>query len=420
MEYVIDSSAESKKDAPLAVISWLLFLIYPLAGVCMALYLMPCSKYRFSLSLLAGLFGGLLGYTYLPSDAMDITRHFITFKLLLNVKSWDDFLLFETLSQKPDGLFDFLYWMIGHVSDSHQWVGFLSGFLFYFFSVLVLVVWHDVIRATRGEFLFLCGVFLALSCVYTFNGVRNGNAVVIFMYIVVLQAREYRARRLWWLVLPCIMHFSMYPVVALYLLAIKCRFRTAKKISVFLILLFPFFQMAASFLSDLLMGFGGTMANIGGKIDRYLSGEEGKGALMYMGSSLRYYVICTLTVLIPLLYSIYNSLYKKQTAVLQLFFRFSVLFYGYLVFSITTFVFARNILLLSYLLILWLSLVYKSGSVSVNSRKFVYGVLIVTFLSGLPSFITAKEYRVVNSKLFTSNIVTLFKVQTQITGYKYE
>ena len=250
MDYVFDSSLGNKNDTSWAVISLLLFLVYPFVGVCMALYLMPCSKHRMFFSLLVGIFGGLLGYTYLPSDVMDITRHFITFKLLLNVNTWSDFLLFESIAQKSDGFFDFFYWNIGHFSDNHQWVGFLSGFLFYFFSVSVLLIWHDIIHTSRNEFLFLCGVFLALSCVYTLNGIRNGNAVALFLYIVSLQIKGYRPKRLWWFVLPCLMHFSMYPLVALYLFAVKCRLRTAKKIALVLILLFPFFQAIAVFLRN--------------------------------------------------------------------------------------------------------------------------------------------------------------------------
>lgn len=420
MDYVFNSSIKNNKDGFWAMISFLLFLLHPLSGTCMALYLMSYSKYRVFLSLLVGMFGGLLGYTYLPSDTMDITRHFITFNMLLNVKTWGEFLLFESLAQKPDGLFDLLYWFMGAFSDSHQWVGFLSGFLFYFFSVSILLIWHDIIHTSRNEFLFLCGVFLALSCVYTFNGVRNGNAIAIFLYIVSLQTREYSSKRLWWLILPCLIHFSMYPIVALYLLAIKCSFRTTKKNALILILLFPFFQLVAGSLSEFLEFFGGIMANIGGKIERYLNGEEGGGTLVYFGSSLRFYVTCVLAGLVLLLFPLFNSIYKKLATEQQIFFRFSILFYGYMVLSVTTYVLSRNLLVLSYLLILWLSFLYKSKDISCHSRKLVYRVLLLTFFSGLPSFITAKEYRVVNPKLFTSNIVSLFRERTQITGYRYE
>ena len=199
----------------------LCFTLNPFVAFCFSLYLLAKRRWIFISSLVFILFSGLFGYTFLPAYNMDITRHYMIYEELTNIGSLADFVFYESLQDKPDFLLDMVYWWLGKFVNTHQIVGFIGAVFYY--GLMLGVIRHFCIifvneDKAKAAFFYLLFLFLALTTIYEFSGMRQGNAILLFLFIITIPENKISEKcRALLLVLPGLLHFSLYPIVLLYL-----------------------------------------------------------------------------------------------------------------------------------------------------------------------------------------------------------
>lgn len=408
-------SVKQKTSLTLMILSSALFLIYPLIAAILALFQLAYGVNRKWNLIIVGMFGGILGYTYLPNSTMDLTRHYIWF-LQYGQADYNEFLLL--MVNATDYLSCVTYFLIGKITDNYQIIGAISGFVFYYFSMAALDVWSDLWGIHNKSFLYIvCAMcFLALTSVYLFSTVRNGNAVAIFIYLWACQLRSYSTRRQWLFAIPCLLHFSLTPIVALYFVSIQCSRKVIRRTAIIMACSVLLFEPLLLYLADDLNIFG---IGLSKKIHLYLDGEQ-KGTLLYIGSRLRFIITCGLTVIMFISFFLINKRKIIQNnPSLTKFYAFNTLFIGYFIMTSATYILARNIYVIVYLIIFYFTLLAVSKSITPQIKNAITMLLIMVSLSGILSYTSAKEYRVVNSDIWKPNLISILSVKTDIKGYDY-
>lgn len=242
-----------------------LFLINPFLAFCLAVYLLSKQKEALFTTVVIVLFFGLLGYTCLPFSTMDITRHYVMFDKMKQAVSFSDFVFYESLSEKPDFFLDLLYWTLGKYVNTHQIVGFLGASIYYGFMVGIIRNWCSVLSIQSSKiFLLLLIMFLALIPIYEFSGMRQGNAIMIFLYIITKSEMSMLKRGLL-LIIPCLLHFSLYPIVALYICACMVKKKILWIIALCMMSAFFYFTPLMAWLMNICSSMGGMGAGIAEK-----------------------------------------------------------------------------------------------------------------------------------------------------------
>ena len=393
-----------------------LFLINPFLAFCLAVYLLSKQKEALFTTVVIVLFFGLLGYTCLPFSTMDITRHYVMFDKMKQAVSFSDFVFYESLSEKPDFFLDLLYWILGKYVNTHQIVGFLGASIYYGFMVGIIRNWCSALSIKSSKiFLLLLIMFLALIPIYEFSGMRQGNAIMIFLYIITISEMSMLKRGLL-LIIPCLLHFSLYPIVALYI----CACTVKKKKILWIIALcmmsaFFYFTPLMAWLMNICSSMGGMGAGIAEKIDAYLFQGEVDSAL-YSGSVLRFFIILGLLFFCPIIaYSVNRKIEKGSF--FERFHNFFILFFSYIFFSSSSYILSRNLMMFKLLIVLYVVYVLYTFAFKWYLKRLLICLCLIVCISGPFSFILGREYRTLNFSLFTSNIIELLSIKTNPEGY---
>ena len=403
----------------------ILFFICPFGAVCLSFYRLA-QRQNIAINLFfIILFFGLLGYTLLPYSTGDLTRHYLMFEDLKQATFFSDFLLYESLSEKPDFFLDILYWLLGKFVDTHQAVGFMGAVIFYSCMLGVILNWCSCFMVFVGDrmykrvFIYILLAFLALTPVYEFSGMRQGNAILLFLFLVTFPFdKQSEWKRIILLLIPCLLHFSLYPIVALYLCTYLLKQKGVLVVFCCLSLGYFVFTPLMHALIELCSSLGGIGAGIAGKIDNYMFSGEVDNKL-YSGSVIRFFVILFLTGISPVIIWISGRKnHQGKISVMKLrFHHFFIFFYGYVLFTSSSFIVSRNLMLIKFLSVLYL--IYALFSIKLNAyvKSFFMCILLGVFLSGPLSLYLGKEYRTLSPALFYSNLLDILSIETKPEGY---
>lgn len=371
---------------------------------------------KFNTFLLA-CFGGLFGYTFIPGEGFDIIRHEELFDNFLTF-DFSQFIIYEFTSSKPDFLIEFIYWLIGRIIVNSQIVGFVGAFSFYYLmlSVIENSLRNIVCRRTPYTYFFCFFIFMAVTVTWQFSGIRNGNAVLLFMYLITSNIDYLKKRNQLLLLLPGIVHFSLLPICFLYFLCVFVKTKYLQYISVIFILSAPFILLILSSLYGILDSLGSVGHFFAAKIDSYVI--DGTDASMYTGAGFRYYlVVVPMLILFPFIWIRTNKCSCNDGVLRSQYHYFSILFFSYVLCFSMTYAFSRNLLLYVYLFSVYFLFFLYSIKHNMLLKRLVYLFLIYTCLSIIPSLYMGKEYRCINPVLFMGNLRTI--LTTEITENDY-
>lgn len=395
------------------------FIVSPFLSVLLAVYLIYCKRHVKLSVMIVVAFYGLVGYTFLPIASMDITRHYSNFEELTNVNSFSDFIFYQSLSEKPDLALDFIFWGIGKLINTHQIVGFVGAACYYGLGLGVLLNWRKNLhsKSSFNNFLLPSLMFLALAQVTEFSGMRQGNAILLFLLIVTIPDERLEVgKKCFCLIFPCLLHFSMYPLWILYICSCFLNYRVLIIISICLLMSFFFFLPLMSFLMTLLSSLGSIGSAISAKIDDYLFQGEVEVAL-YSGSILRFYIILLMILVFPIIAFKLNKMRRQFPSFILHLHYWGILFFSYLIFSSSSFVLSRNLMMFKMFGILYFTYALFSCHLGKYFRRLLICMCLLVVLSGPFSLILGKEYRVLNPKIFYSNIIELLSIKTLPGGY---
>lgn len=402
------------------IISLIIFILNPFLGCLLGLYFLSHKKLIKTSFILIVSFAALYGYTILPYSNDDIVRHYGFFESISQINSLSALFIYLGLTNHPDFGIDLLYWFVGRFTVNHQVVGAIGAALYYGFVLLILYKWlksFSNINFTKS-FVITSFALLALIPSNEFCGMRQGvaNAIFIFLILYLSEKKKDSPKSLLYLLIPCIIHFSIIPYLILFLLCLKF---DVKKIIILTAIMavsgmfiMPLMQVLIGIISKL--GFIG--AGIAIKIDGYMFSGELENEL-YSGSRLRFYLLLFFVIIYPMLL---RKIYKGgicENGIKPVIFRFFILFYGYLVLTSQTFILSRTLMLFKIILCLSLSLMAFCSVYSPKINARFKKVLILIGLAGFVFLLQALEYRVINIQLFTSSLPKILSIVTDPAGY---
>ena len=398
---------------------WVIFILSPFVAALLALYFIYYRRHVRLGVIIIIMFWGLVGYTFLPADTMDITRHNLAFENLKNVNSFADFVFYQSLSEKPDWFLDLVFWGIGKWVYTHQIVGFLGAVCYYGLGLGTLLNWRDQLqtKSSFNNFILPVLMFLSLAQVTEFSGMRQGNAILLFLFIVTIpDIRLSIYKKCICLIFPCLLHFSMYPIVLFYICTCFLSRRVLLTIALSLLMFYWYFTPLMASLMNILISFGGIGLGIAEKIDTYMFQGEVQAAL-YSGSGLRVYIILLMMLIFPV---VAFGMDKKRRQFPQFILRlhyWSILFFSYILFTASSYILSRNIMLFKMFGILYFTYALFSCRLEKYTQWLVFALCLLVILSAPFSMWLGLEYEVLNPKVFYSNIVDLLNVTTRLEGY---
>lgn len=394
-----------------------LFVLNPFLACIYSLYCLSIGRHKHLSVFVVLSFAFLYGYTYHPFETDDLIAHNVIFSQLQNVTSLSEFITYESLNQKPDFLLDYLYWIFGYISHTHQVVGALGATVYYGCMLAVILHWLSIVNVGKSKvaFFILLFMFLAMSPPNEFSGMRQGNANMLFLAIITWPDISMGKRRIW-LLLPPIIHFSLIPIVALYYIFSKFQRQKATIVCVVLCLSFFLWESLLHTISVFLPKFGVLGVGLVTKINSYASsGISDGGTLLYAGSRLRFYLQIVLFLIFPL---IIKKIYSYRISEhLKEYFIFSIIFWGYMILTSQTHILARTLMLFKFMVCLDLLYIAYSHLIPVEKRSVFKYICLVIVLLGPIFVIQAVEYRVWNPILITGNLISILSTSTNFAGY---
>jgi hypothetical protein len=397
----------------------ILFLISPFIGCMFSLYNISKNRFVNISYVLVVLFAGLYGYTYLPYSNDDITRHYQLFKTISSLDTFSDFVLYQAVSFKPDFLIDYLYWIVGHFSDNHQLVGFLGSAMYYGLLLAIIRNWLGLFSQTHYGPAFWCAILSMLALIPTneFCGMRQGNANALLLFFITWP-KFYnfpKLVRILLLILPCLLHFSIFPYILIFVLASNINSKKAVLLSAAMALSCIFVVPVMQSLMGVLPKLGTIGVGIAMKIDEYMFDGDIEN-LLYSGSRLRFYFIVLLIAISPFMFNLIRKA-KSEDKNFDTFIRFTYLTLGYLVFTSPTFILSRSLMIFKLIACLLISYLAFSSTVSTKNNQ-LYKIITYTLIfSGVIYLIQAQEYRVINPAIFYLPLPELLQIETDIYGY---
>lgn len=400
-------------------ILFLLFCISPFLAALLSLYLIYRKRYVKLGVYIIIIFWGLVGYTFLPADNMDITRHNLNFENLQNISSLQEFIIYQSLSEKPDFILDLVFWGIGKFIKSHQVVGFIGAFCYYGLGLGMLLHWREQLhtKSSFNNFILLILMFLALAQVTEFSGMRQGNAILLFLFIITIPDEQLSIKKKCIsLLLPCLLHFSMYPLMIFYISACLMNRRYVFLISICMLIGSFYFMPFMTIFMNLMKGMGSIGTGIANKIDTYIFGEELSVAL-YSGSGVRFYVIILMMIIFPIVaYKLDRFRFNMPSFILHLHY-WGIMFFTYTLFTSSSYILSRNIMMFKMFAILYFTYALFSCKLGKYMQQLLACLCIVIVLSGPISMWRSEEYNVINPSVFYSDIVTILNIKTRAEGY---
>lgn len=400
------------------IILILLYIVYPFVAFVSAVCFLSKGQEKVLSFIIIISFFGLLGYSLLPVDTMDITRHYVFFESLKEVFSFSDFLLYEGMSEKPDFFLDIIYWLLGKCVGTHQIVGFIGAASYFGLSLGVIRHWC---RLTNVEFstffILLFFMFLALMPIYEFSGMRQGNANMLFLFLITMPNREkVKIKQILLLLFPCLIHFSLYPIVILYICGCYLSRRKIFILVSCLIIGFFFFLPLMKWFQNQCLSMGTIGIGIAMKIEDYLFSGEME-AKLYSGSVIRFGITLFLLFIFPALLYMADRLRNSYSPVMLRFHYFSLLFFSYTIFTSSSYILSRNLMLFKFIAVMYVIHLLFSVSLKRQLKRLLYCLSLIICISGVCSCYLGREYRTVNLTLFCPNLFYIMNVETQPEGY---
>lgn len=398
----------------------ILFVVYPFSSFVISFLLLANNIDKKFNQLIFASFFGLYGYTFIPGKGFDIVQHYSLFDSFLNT-SFPEFVILLTHNSQPDFILYTIYWLVGKLTINSQIVGLIGAFAFYYLFILIIEnIFRNYLPGRRNlqSYLLLFMMFTACTVPYIFSGMRNGNAVMLFIYLITLK-ENYRYpyfREVLILILPGLVHFSLFPISIVYLLS---KYLSKKGYAIFcgiLILLTPFTLDILMYLHGLFLTMGGVGDFFASKIESYVFVDKNFG--MYFGAGFRYYLIeIPLFCLIPFLWNYVNNNISKVAPQTLLIHKFVLAFFAYSLCTVQTFLFARNHLVFTYVYVSYIAMLLYSYWVKPSIKQVLLVGSIFIVISIVPSWLMGEEYVVINPKLFYSSLIDLLNTKVNESQY---
>lgn len=387
------------------------FYFYPLAGGGLAfLCILQKISPKFMIFILSLMFG-LYGLVFIPGVNFDIIRHMEIYDGYTNF-SFIQFIEYFMLSKQPDLLLYFFYFLSAKISSNSQYVGFIAAFLFYFLLISAI---YQFCKRFLPHYLFARSFFIiflmfqALTVTWTFSLVRNSVGIALFVFMVIsydFKRSNFFVKFLY--IFPAFMHFSLFPVLGVFFLSQYLKKNTLRNLYIVMLILTPFLKILTSFLVKIFESLGGVGRFFAAKLETYILGDL--DASIYSGAGLRFYLVI-IPMIILCSYLLFNVKVSKNLVKSSTWDRFEVFFKTYLIYVIftsTTYLFARAHLLFVYLATFYLVYIF---SMSYERKNIINKIVVIfifwTILSFLPSLITGNEFLGVNEVLFFSDLETI-------------
>ena len=395
------------------------FIACPFAGMLLSICaIVRRHDEKLAISLII-LFFGLLGYTFMPLSNDDLPRHYMMFDKLKLAETLPEFIFYQSQSEKPDFFLYLLYWLTGKLVNTHQVVGFLGAICYYGLGLGVILHWRPLLKVQSFFYNFLlpAGMFLSLMPVTEFSGMRQGNANMLFLFIVTIPDEKLsKLKRVLLLLFPCLIHFSLWPVVLLYICTFLFRRKMVFMLSLCLLASFFFFVQLMTMLTEILSTFGSIGAGMAGKINDYFFAGKIDNAL-YSGSVLRFVIILFSVLVLPfIIYGVDKNRRAMPSSVLRIHY-FTFLFFSYTVFTCSSFILSRTMMLFKLLVTLYFTYALFSCNLKWYTKRFLLCLCMLIFLSGPFFMYLGKEYRSLNFSIFHLNLFGLLDITTLPEGY---
>ncbi|WP_280764323.1 MULTISPECIES: EpsG family protein [unclassified Parabacteroides] len=372
---------------------------------------------------ISALFWGLFGYLFIPEIMMDITRHYEVFDQLIYISSFSDFFIWTTASKKPDYLMYFICWILGRFGFGKQSLGFVSAFVFYYALYYLALKISDILRKKYHSknidpIVFVILPFLALVSLYWFSGIRQCNAIILFLLALICYYDGSRTKLLFFCSLTTLLHFSMWPFVLFLIVAIYLPPRLIYLISFCLLLISPFFIVIVQELSEIFGFIGGFGEIMSGMIDAYIFSLEGDNVL-YGGAALRWYMQWAIFFVSIPLWFFANKRFKYLDNEFYKIHYFYLLVLAYMFFSLfgSLQIFTRALDLLKFLFFMYTFYVLVHIPFKNIYKAPLYLFILIITLAGFFSIFVGKEYKTFYPKLVYMNVYQILQTTIDHTLY---
>ena len=401
----------------------LIFAIYPFLGLVIALFLFVFNRnVKLSLYVITAFFF-CYGWTFIPAANFDFVRHQEIFVELQQYSTFKEFKSYMSLVLSPDVAVDYMYWFLGNISVNPQLIGAISAMFYYLLLFLIIKNFfanYLIPYNNPAKRALVISVFFALTVTWYFSGMRNGSALMLFIYLLVtLDISSKSLKNVVLILLPGFLHFSLFPISILLILSKYISTRSVVLFAVIGTLLFPFINKILILFGSFTSGMGLIGQFISAKLDSYVL--HGTEASMYTGAGYRFYlVIIPLLVIIPFIWFTVNPVFraKSNSSKLLVFHKFVLLLWGYSVLLIDTYALSRNLMVFGYVFSLYLFYLLWDKLYRSNGLKiFILLFMLHSAISILPSWYMGKEYLCINTKLIFSDLVTILNENVTSNDY---
>lgn len=373
--------------------------------------------------IISAFYWGLYGFLFIPEMNMDITRHYEFFSTIAGLDRFSDFVIWIAVVDRPDYLLYFIYWLVSKIGFNAQFIGFLSASFLYGFLYFIALKWNKYIEVARGVkdnkvFVYLLLPILALTSMYWFSGMRQGNASVLFVFIFLCYLNRSRRKLLLLSLIAGMLHFSLYPLIFLLLITLYANKKVIKFLALLLIISAPFFVHIMHMLSEVLNTWGGIASVWSLKIDAYIFSGDGDNSI-FMGPALRWAMgWLTFFCFIPLYIYIETRKVYFTNEFCKLHY-FMLLLAAYMLFVLfgSLQIFSRMLDIFKYLFILYTVYILYVFPINRVIKEILNILLLIVFVGGIFSLVIGNEFKTFHSNLLDSNLFTIFF--TKITSSMY-
>lgn len=364
---------------------------------------------------------GIYGFLYIPECNMDITRHYEMYDSLLSISSFNDFLFWTTLSDKPDYAMYYVFWLLGRLGCTSQSIGFISAFFMYFMLYYLAYSMSMLFGYKKMSFHPICYsliFFLALTSPYWFSGIRQCNAIFLFVIALVSYYKGTYTRAIIFFIISAVLHFSIYPFVFFFLCAMFLSKSWIYFLSFILIGASLSFYQLLHVLSEIFLAVGGIGEVLSMKIDAYIFSGNGDDAL-FAGPALRWYMGWILFFAsIPICYYINTKKNKLESRFLVIHY-FYILLLSYMIFTLSGSLqlFSRTLDLMKYLFFFYVSYLIFQIGVGQKMKRMLIGLLVVVSVGGIYSLFIGNEGKTFYPELLYMNLVDILETSVPRTMY---
>lgn len=196
-------------------------IISPFLGFTYSICMYYKNKDKYRNIIYISIFMGFFGMTYIPYKTYDITRHYERF---INISENSSIQRSVDFSYELDLFFLFL----SKITKNYQVIGYLSAFLLYYIFFWMISDYRKKYGFTKNILIYIC-LFFSLTPMYSFNGIRNINAILLFSLGVYLwEFYGFKIKSLVCFLISVLFHYSFIPIIIIYFLSKKIKINEKK------------------------------------------------------------------------------------------------------------------------------------------------------------------------------------------------